>query len=180
MSDNRGSVGLDPSTSGDEQQAFLSDKRKGIALEDFEIGAIRTVHAYQRWLTGCMDAAGLSDLTVMDTLALLYVNHRGHDTRLADICFLLNIEDTHTVAYSLRKLSAIGVVEACKHGKEVTYTATPPGRAYLARFNAIRDERLLAPLKETDLGESALEELARFLRKMSGLYDQAARAASSL
>jgi predicted MarR family transcription regulator len=39
-------------------------------------------------------------------LHMIIVNR---DNRLADVCFTLNIEDTHTVAYSLRKITKLGL-----------------------------------------------------------------------
>lgn len=50
---------------------------------------------------------------------------------------------------------------------------------HLLRFEQIRESHLLDALSTLQLSNSALPELARFLRKASGLYDQAARAASS-
>ena len=55
---------------------------------------------------------------------------------------------------------------------------SPQGEAFVARYREVREDCLVANLdveRNHDLGE-----LARLLRTMSGLYDQAARAASSL
>ena len=38
-------------------------------------------------------AAGVRDLTFLDVLVVHHVNHRGRAKRLADICFVLNVED---------------------------------------------------------------------------------------
>jgi predicted MarR family transcription regulator len=155
-------------------------RRKDDALVEIELGTVSAMHAFQRWILSCMEMAGLKDLTVVDVLVLHHVNHRLHDKRKADICFLLNIEDAHVVSYSLRKLVALGVVKTKKNGKEVTYSATPSGQEYLLRYKEIRERRLVDALDTLGLKQSALGELAQYLRKMSGLYDQAARAAASL
>jgi predicted MarR family transcription regulator len=149
-------------------------------LADVELSMVSAIHVFQRWIVCCMEVAGLKDLSVVDVLVLNHVNHPAHCRRLADICFVLNIEDTHVVAYSLRKLIALEVVRGDKHGKEVTYLTTPSGAQYLARYQAIRDQCLLDGLTVLGLDDAVLKELAQFLRGMSGLYDQAARAASSL
>jgi predicted MarR family transcription regulator len=153
---------------------------KTASLADVELSMVSAIHVFQRWIVCCMEVAGLKDLSVVDVLVLHHVNHPAHCRRLADICFVLNIEDTHVVAYSLRKLIALEVVSGDKHGKEVTYLTTPSGRQYLAHYRAIRDQCLLGGLEVLGLNDAVLKELAQFLRKMSGLYDQAARAASSL
>jgi predicted MarR family transcription regulator len=170
VSTSNGNVSLQPA-SGDNQS---------VALTEFEFGAVGTNHAFHRWMVSCMAAAGLQGLTVTDVLVLHHINHRAREKRLAEICFILNIEDTHIVAYSLRKLVTLAVVRADKHGKEVAYSTTPLGQEYLSRYREIREQHLLDPFDTLGLNTTALEKLAPLLRKMSGLYDQAARAASSL
>ena len=150
------------------------------ALAETELGAFGTSQSFHRWIVRCMEMAGLKDLTVVDVLVLHHVNHRGNDKRLADICFVLNIEDSHVVGYSLRKLAALGVIQADRHGKEVTYAITPSGQAFLRRYMEIREQRLIDALTTIGLNKSVLGELAQYLRRMSGLYDQAARAATSI
>jgi predicted MarR family transcription regulator len=153
---------------------------KALALSEIEFGMASVNNAFHRWIVSCMSAADLKDLGVIDVLVLHHVNHRAQNKRLADICFILNIEDSHVVGYSLRKLISLGVVKANKNGKEVTYSTTPEGQTYLSNYQRIREQRLLDPFQTIGLNETVLKELAQFLRKMSGLYDQAARAASSL
>ena len=68
-----------------------------------------------------MSAAGNTDLTPLEILVLHNANHRGRDKRLTDISFLLNIEDTHTVNYALRKLMKMELLASEKRGKEVFY-----------------------------------------------------------
>lgn len=145
---------------------------------EFEFGMIVAWNAFSRWAVRCMAAAGLQDLTITDVLLLHHVNHRARNKKLADICFVLNYEDTHVVAYSLRKLVAAGLVGTERSGKEVFYSPTPAGEAAVQRYRAVREQCLIANL---DAGmNDALGDAARMLRTMSGLYDQAARAATSL
>ena len=110
----------------------------------------------------------------------LIVTHRARDKRLADICFIMNVEDTHLVNYSLKKLQALGVVQSTKSGKEVTYAATDQGRAYVQRYREIRESCLIDALNADESLNRDIGELARLLRVLAGMYDQAARAAASL
>ena len=145
---------------------------------ELEFGLIVAWNAFSRWAVRCMAAAGVPDLTITDVLILHHVNHRARNKKLADICFVLNYEDTHVVAYSLKKLLAAGLVDAQKAGKEVLYAPTVAGDAVIARYREVREECLVNNLDEqmnADIGT-----VARTLRTMSGLYDQAARAATSL
>jgi hypothetical protein len=69
-------------------------------LSEFEFGLIVAWNAFSRWAVRCMAAAGVGELTITDVLLLHHVNHRARNKKLADICFVLNYEDTHVVAYS--------------------------------------------------------------------------------
>lgn len=149
-------------------------------LSEFEFGLIVSGNAFHRWIVHCMSAAGLKDLTPLDVLVLHHVTHRARDKRLADICFIMNIEDTHLVNYALKKLQGLGVVAAQKNGKDVTYAATSSGRQYVQRYREIRESCLIDALQADDGLNRDIGELARLLRVLSGMYDQAARAAASL
>jgi predicted MarR family transcription regulator len=111
---------------------------------------------------------------------LHHVTHRARDKRLADICFIMNVEDTHLVNYSLKKLQNLGVVASSKNGKEVTYSATDLGRSHVQRYREIRESCLIDALNADDALNRDIGELARLLRVLSGMYDQAARSAASL
>ena len=149
-------------------------------LSEFEFGLIVAGNAFERWIVHCMTAAGLKDLTPLDVLVLHHVTHRARDKRLADICFIMNIEDTHLVNYALKKLVVLGVVQSNKSGTDVTYASTDLGREHVARYRAVREQCLIGALKADDALNRDIGELARLLRVLSGVYDQAARAAASL
>lgn len=149
-------------------------------MNEFEFGLIVAGNAFQRWVVHCMAAAGLKDLMPLDVLVLHQVSHRARDKRLSDICFIMNIEDTHLVNYSLKKLVSLGVVASSKSGKEVTYAATEAGSMSMQRYRDIREQCLIEAL-QADAGlNKDIAELARLLRVLSGMYDQAARSAASL
>lgn len=149
-------------------------------LSEFEFGLIVASNAFLRWVVRCMAAAGLKDLTPIEVLLLHHVNHRAREKKLADICFMINIEDTHVVAYALKKLVSLGLVRSERRGKEVLFSTTEVGQQYIDRYRQVREACLVAALS-TDGSENArLGELAGFLRFLSGMYDQAARAAASL
>mgnify|MGYP003504858670 CR=1 FL=1 len=133
-------------------------------MSEFEFGLIVAGNAFHRWVVHCMSAAGLKELTPLDVLVLHHVTHRARDKRLADICFIMNVEDTHLVNYSLKKLQA----------------ATDQGRAYVQRYREIRESCLIDALNADESLNRDIGELARLLRVLSGMYDQAARAAASL
>ena len=125
-----------------------------------------------------------ADLGVLDILCLHSVNHRGRAKKLADICFKLNVEDSHTVNYALKKLVKYALVQSEKQGKEVFYGTTKQGQALCMAYRDVRESCLVDEYATFDGGSgkpnaTSLSEVARQLRLLSGLYDQAARSATS-
>jgi len=149
-------------------------------LSEFEYGLIIAGNAFNRWAVRCMSAAGMREMTIMDVLVLHHINHRAREKRLGDIAFTLNIEDLHIVNYSLKKLVGWGLVKSDRRGKEVLYSTNVAGQALCKKYFELREKVLVANLTGTGTEKFELAELARFLRMLSGLYDQAARAATSL
>ena len=149
-------------------------------LSEFEFGLIVSGNAFERWVARAMAAAGHPELSTLDTLILHTVRHRGRPKRLADICLTLNIEDTHTVAYAIKKLVRSGLVESTRAGKEKMVEATEAGVETCDRYRKIRERLLLSALSEMGIEGEQLSRLSGLLRLMSGQYDQAARAATVL
>lgn len=149
-------------------------------LSEFEFGLIIASNAFNRWAVRCMSAAGMKDMTITDVLVLHHINHRAREKKLADIAFILNIEDTHIVNYSLKKLHSLGLVKTERRGKEVLYSTNDEGQALCKRYYEIREQVLVSGLTGDGTESFELSELARFLRILSGLYDQAARSATSM
>lgn len=172
-----------PRPRGPRQGEIVSSSHLAVSaipeLSEFEFGLIVAGNAFNRWIVRCMAAAGLTGLAAMDVLVLHHVHHRARDKRLADIAFTLNVEDLHVVNYSLKKLLAAQVVETSRSGKEVLYRTNDLGRAFIDRYREVREHCLVAALSQKHGDGDTVAETARVLRWLSGLYDQAARAATS-
>ncbi|NIA68602.1 winged helix DNA-binding protein [Pelagibius litoralis] len=154
-------------------------------LSAFEYGLYIASNAFERWITRCMAAAGLPELSSLDVMVVHTVNHRARDKRLSDICFVLNIEDSHTVNYALKKLTRLGLVAGDKRGKEIFYATTKEGAEVCVKYREVREACLVNSFaafsgsQEGDLNDQ-IGQAADLLRALSGLYDQAARSATSL
>lgn len=152
---------------------------EGWETSEFEYGLILAYNAFTRWMQRCMTAAGMPELSPLEILVLHNTNSRNREKRLSDITFLLNIEDTHTVNYALRKLLKLELLASDKRGKEVFYRTSEAGQALCLAYRKIREQCLLGSLPTSYHGDD-LRKIASALRGMSGQYDQASRAASSL
>jgi predicted MarR family transcription regulator len=150
------------------------------SLSELEFGLILLGHAFERWMVHCMAAAGVPDLSPLDVLVLHTIAHRGRAKRVADICLVLNIEDTHLVTYALKKLDGLKLLVTGKRGNEKTVALTAKGESVIQKYRRIREALLVEPVKGTGTDERRLSEIAGLMRALSGHYDQAARAAASL
>jgi predicted MarR family transcription regulator len=149
-------------------------------LSEYEFGLILASHAFHRWMVRCMQAAGVPGLSALDVLVLHSVAHRDRPKKLADICLVLNVEDTHLVTYAVRKLIAQGLARSGRAGKEKTVEITDKGAAACRRYHDIREALLVRAVKTVGFESEVLSDNAAMLRALSGHYDQAARAAASL
>ena len=147
---------------------------------EMEFALTMANNAFHRWMTRCMTAAGEAGMAPLEILILHLVHHRARPKSLADICLVLNIEDTHLVTYALRKLGERGLVTAGRKGKEKTISITAEGAALCTRYGEVREALLVRGLQATGIDPGEVSRLAALLRALSGGYDQAARAAASL
>ena len=150
------------------------------ALSELEFGLILASHAFERWMVRCIAAAGVPNLSALDVLVLHTVHHRGRNKTLADIGLVLNVEDSHVVNYSIKKLATLGLVTTGRIGKEKSVSITADGASVCQKYRDIREELLVNTVKRLQLDENTLSAIAATLRALSGNFDQAARAAASL
>src|SRR5690606_32529238 len=72
------------------------------ALSEIEFALTMSNNAFQRWMVRCMAAAGGPAMSPLEVLIVHLVNHRERPKTLADICLVLNIEDTHLASYAIK------------------------------------------------------------------------------
>lgn len=150
------------------------------SLSELEFGLILLGHAFDRWMVRCMAAAGVPDLSPLDVLVAHTIAHRDKPKRIADICLVLGIEETHVVTYSVKKLEGLGLVTSRRSGNEKSVTLTRKGEDVVRAYTRLREQLLVSPVKSAGSDPHRLSEIAALMRAMSGHYDQAARAAASL
>lgn len=149
-------------------------------LSEVEYALTMSNHAFHRWIVRCMNAAGESGMAPLEVLILHQVHHRDRPKTLADIRLVLHIEDTHLIAYALRKLSERGLVTTAKKGKEKTVAITDAGRTLCERYREVREALLIDLAQELGFKPQEMSRLAALLRAISGSYDHAAREATTV
>jgi len=148
-------------------------------LSELEFALTMSNHAFHRWMVRCMSAAGGPDLAALDVLVLHLVHHRRRPKSLADIGLVLNIEDSHLVTYSVKKLLGHGLITGGRKGKEKTIATTSQGEELCRRYGEVREALLVGAVQQLGLDPAEMSRLAGLLRAVSGSYDQAARAAAA-
>lgn len=147
-------------------------------LSEMEFALAMGSHAFQRWMVQCMAAAGAPGMSAMEVQILHILHHKDRPKTIAQICLMLNIEDTHLVTYAGRKLRDRGLIEDGRAGKEKTMRTNEAGAALCARYGAVRKELLLDGAARLGFDPAEISKLAALLRALSGSYDQASRAAA--
>lgn len=146
------------------------------ALDELEQAMALCLNSLHRCMTRCMASAGRAGMSPLEIFILQEAEAHGLPRRFADLCLSLGIEDQHQAHYAIRKLVAAGLLRQGRDGKEKTVAATPEGHALCLRYRAVRQQSL-DPLRQGQA--DGLPGMAALLRDLSGLYDHAARAAST-
>ncbi len=150
------------------------------ALSELEFALTMMNNAYHRWMVRCMTAAGRPAMSPLEVLILHLVHHRSRAKTLAEVCLILNVEDTHLANYAIRKLTQAGLLKAGRKGKEKTIEITADGAALCARYKEVREALLVRAERQLGRDPEDISRVASLLRALSGSYDQAARAAAAL
>ena len=150
------------------------------ALSEVEFALTMANNAFHRWMVRCMTAAGEPGLSPLEVLIVHLVNHRARPKTLADICLVLNIEDTHLATYAIRKLEKRDLVRTGRTGKEKTVAITDKGCQVCTRYGEIREALVVRAARQMGHDPADISRMAALLRTLSGAYDQAARASAAL
>jgi predicted MarR family transcription regulator len=146
------------------------------ALSEVEFALTMANH----WVVRCTVASGGPTLSPLEVLIMHLVNHRERAKTLADVCLVLNIEDTHLANYAIKKLVEHKLVAVGRMGKEKTVAITEAGAALCKRYGEVREALVVQGVRQLGHDPEEMSRLAALLRSVSGAYDQAARAAASL
>ncbi|MFW2422255.1 MAG: winged helix DNA-binding protein [Porticoccaceae bacterium] len=167
-----GSVGLD-------KHWHLSATEHEISLTEIEFALFRTFSAFSRWMDdlALCSVDGDSNCNGIDFAVLNVIRMHDRPKALSDIARLLNRDDLSNMQYTLRKLIKAGLVE--KVGSEgqkkgVTYRVTDLGEIATERYAQFRRELLIPMTQALAKSEDRMEQVAKVLRLLSGIYDQAA------
>lgn len=151
----------------------------GEHLSAMELALTVLWNSVRRWMTQSGQQDDLKGLSELDVFLVHLLVYRNRPLRIIDLAFALSIDDVHQVTYSLKKLTRLGMVAGTKQGKEMFYVAGGDGHRHYEAFMSDRNRYLEPAMRLATSGEHDLLTLTNFLRTLSGVYEQAARAAAS-
>ena len=149
------------------------------ALSELEFSLTLAYNAFQKWMVRCAAAAGMQ-LSPLEVLILHTVRHRDRPKRFMEILLVLHIEDAYLANYAISKLQKAGLIRSHRAGKEKMVEATKAGVTFCDTYRDVRERLLVDSVKAGGISEDSLSETAARLRKLSGDYNEAARAAATL
>jgi len=159
---------------GDPKAAPPSDAQR---LSTFEYDLITVMFGFFRWIETCMNASDVIGLNSLDILIMHALNRRPKGQRLSEIGVVMNIDDTHLIAYSLKKLMNAKLVEATRTGRERIFVTTAEGDAACATYHRIREKFLVREVAKRENDFNQFEKVAAKLSDLASMYDRAGRAA---
>lgn len=167
----RGNVS--PRLSESEIQKLVQTTSPG--LSQLELSLIVAFNALQQWVGRCGAAAGGKEFSPFELLVLHMISYGDGTKRIADVCFAVKVEDTHLVAYAIKKLTKSNLVTSTRSGKDTFFKCTESGQALLARYKEVRTRYLVRTIARLAGSDVDLDQTAETLRLLTGLYEQAAR-----
>lgn len=144
-------------------------------LSQLELALIVSYNALQQWVGRCGAAAGGKEFSPFELLVLHMISYGDGTKRIVDVCFAVKVEDTHLVAYAIKKLTKSQLVTSTRSGKDTFFKCTASGQALLERYKEVRKRYLVRTISRLVGNDVDLYQTAETLRLLTGLYEQAAR-----
>ena len=150
------------------------------ALSAVEFALTLVSAAYERWAVRCISTVGMPQLSMSEVLILHFVRHRDKPKSFVDIMLVRDIDETHVVTYSVRKLEKLGLVSTKRAGKEKLVQITKAGIDVCDKYGKLREEVLIKTAEAANISAEDLSNTAEMLRVLAGIYSQANRVAATM
>ncbi|MDW6026357.1 winged helix DNA-binding protein [Mesorhizobium sp. BAC0120] len=151
-----------------------------IDVTEVEYALMRSYEAFGRWQAECLATVIEFSASGPENALLHIIRMNDRPKSVRDLALMTNREDIPNIQYSLRKLLKGGFVKRTGSGRAgVTYEVTPLGQRVTERYADIREVLLIGAVKRIPDLAGKLEVAARTLELMTGIYEEAARAAAT-
>jgi predicted MarR family transcription regulator len=148
-------------------------------VTEFEWALIRFNEAFSRYVlaTGMITIISDVEIKYQEHIILHVIRMLDRPKNSATIARLINRDDIPNIQYSLRKLESAGLIKKQKDTKSKTfsYSATEKGVSLTNEYYKLRVEVLIKRLEDINGVSEKVENTARFLSLLTGIYEEAAR-----
>ena len=144
-------------------------------MSEFEYSLTVLSNGFLRWVVRCGEAAGVKNLGPVDLLVLHTVNYRARNKKLAEICLVMNVTESHTIAYSLKKLRERNLVDYKYVGRDRIFYSSDSGDLVCKSYLEMRRAGLLSILESSDIDIRKLFSSVSLMNRMSSAYAEAER-----
>lgn len=151
-----------------------------IEVTELEYALMRSFEAFGRWQTECL--ANVIDFAASgpENALLHIIRMNDRPKSLRELAYMANREDVPNIQYSLRKLIKGGFIVRNGSGRSgVSYRASHLGQEVTDRYADIRAALLIEAIQRVPELAERLEDAARTLELMTGLYAQATQDAKT-
>jgi predicted MarR family transcription regulator len=164
-----------------ERRWHLARDAHQVEVAEFKYAAMRMHAAFQRWNEAAMLAAAGESLAFTEVNMLHVIRMQDRPKSISVIANLLNRDDISNLQYGLRKLRSLGLIRptGATHRKNFEYEVTPRGRELTDRFAEVAEELVYSATRSIADMDAKLVATADLLRLMTGILDEAARAAGT-
>lgn len=167
-------------TEKDEIPPLAKTERERVFFE-FEQSLICASEAFYRFAGLGLGAVGKdNNLTGQENVILQQLMFSPKPRGVSDLSRFTNRDDISNIQYSLRKLTAAGLIEKVpgSTNRDTRYQPTAAGKKLTDELVALRRELLIGPSSNLSDIESQLKAAATAMSLLTGLYDHVSRVLS--
>ena len=169
-----GSVALD-------RRWHLARTHVEVDTTELEFALMRTFESFGRWqaqcLASCLTGAVTLEASGPENAMLHVIRMNDRRKSIKELARLMNRDDIPNIQYSLRKLTAAGLIEKVpgSTNRDTRYRPTAAGRELTEGLVGTRRERLIAPSTNITDIEKQLKAATTAMSLLTGLYDHVSR-----
>ena len=163
------------SESGPQRAWHLARTPHEAATTEFEWSLLRFQQAWERWVMQLANVVGMGDLSYTEAVVLHVIRMQDRPKTAAHISRQLNRDDIPNIQYCLRKLEKMKLCRKVRQNtpKTFAYEVTDAGRQLTDRYADLRRIVLTEQTKIIGQVDVKLQEAAKLINLLTGLYDQA-------
>lgn len=169
---------------GLDKHWHLSTNEHEIALTEIEFSIFRSFAAFSRWMDDLAACCHSDDplCSGMDFAVLNVIRMHDRAKSISEVGRLQNRDDISNLQYSVRKLTKVGLIEKVGlkgNKKGATYRATEKGIQATDLYARYRRQLLIPLTQAISESDEKMDQVAKVLSLLSGIYDQAACVAAT-